>query len=347
MQPDTIKDVQLPNLQVGIDVSQPVTTPTGTNANTPDQVPNVTPEQTIHASEVMSSALDTQSRTILAGFVFGQLGAIQIGNYVNGVSGQTVISPNGIVGTNKNGTNTFTIDGVTGDATFAGQIVGGTIVIGSGNNVFAVDANGNMWLGNASLASAPFQVSNSGGVTMTSWTLKTPNGASSIVGVNSGALGAGGGIFFPNDVGLYFADSSGGMHGAVFMGTDNNLYVGNNNSVKIVCGSVNAGLFDNSGDLIVYGNFAAGGTKSAIVNTKSGKRKLYALEAPEVWFFDFIEDPETQGPDPMFLEVTEGPIKSIRCEDGSVMIFRHRKGHASPRKRFQRVKRKQFMDKKK
>ncbi len=35
------------------------------------------------------------------------------------------------------------------------------------------------------------------------------------------------------------------------------------------------------------GNFAATGTKSAIVRTNDGPRKMYTIEAPEVWFEDF------------------------------------------------------------
>jgi hypothetical protein len=58
-----------------------------------------------------------------------------------------------------------------GDVFFIGAIAGGTIVIGSGASSFNVDEFGNMWLGNASFASAPFRVSAAGDVTASSLTL--------------------------------------------------------------------------------------------------------------------------------------------------------------------------------
>ena len=48
------------------------------------------------------------------------------------------------------------------DGTFRGDLSAGTISIGSGNAVFNVDSNGNMWLGHANYGDAPFTVSNSG-----------------------------------------------------------------------------------------------------------------------------------------------------------------------------------------
>ncbi len=71
--------------------------------------------------------LDTDSKTILSDFTFGASGALQIGTYRSGVSGDIKISPNGILGRNKDGYTTFSINGTTGDATF-----GGTLVAASG-----------------------------------------------------------------------------------------------------------------------------------------------------------------------------------------------------------------------
>ncbi len=70
---------------------------------------------------------DTDSKTILSDFTFGTSGALQIGTYESGVSGDIRISPNGILGRNKDGDTTFSINGTTGDATF-----GGTLVAASG-----------------------------------------------------------------------------------------------------------------------------------------------------------------------------------------------------------------------
>ena len=82
------------------------------------------------AVELLSTVLNTKSKKILGNFTFGVIGAISIGNYVNGVSGDIRISPDGIVGRNINGTTTFSIDGTTGDAVFAGTIQAGAVVSG-------------------------------------------------------------------------------------------------------------------------------------------------------------------------------------------------------------------------
>lgn len=76
-----------------------------------------------------------------------------------------------------------------------------------------------------------------------------------------------------------------------------------------------------------------GGTdKSAIVPTSDGYKALYCAEAPEVWFFDFCDTKESI--DPMFLEVTEGDMKFTKLDDGTYQVWRRRKGHAEPEKRF-------------
>jgi len=84
----------------------------------------------------VDDTLSTASKTILDEFTFGVSGALQIGTYSNGVSGDIRISPNGILGRNSAGDTTFSIDGTTGDATFGGTLVAasgtfGTITSGS------------------------------------------------------------------------------------------------------------------------------------------------------------------------------------------------------------------------
>lgn len=159
------------------------------------------------AVDLIGPALNTKSLKILAEFQFTESGAIQIGKYVGGVSGDIRISPSGIVGRNKSGVITFAVDADTGDAIFKGTvqagslisggviiggsinindvfkvsetgavtassmiITGGTISIGSGNNIFKADSNG-IYLGNATFASAPFRVTMGGAVTASSVTL--------------------------------------------------------------------------------------------------------------------------------------------------------------------------------
>jgi hypothetical protein len=70
-----------------------------------------------------------------------------------------------------------------------------------------------------------------------------------------------------------------------------------------------------------------GSVKTAIVPTKQGYRALYCLEAPEVWFFDFIKDKF----DPIFSEVTEGEINALTTDQGELLVFRKRKGFLNTR----------------
>lgn len=94
------------------------------------------------AYEVLSSALNTKSRKILAEFQFTQSGAIQVGKYENGVSGDIKISPNGIVARNSSGTTTFAVDGDTGSAVFMGEIQAGALISGLvsvGDNSIVID----------------------------------------------------------------------------------------------------------------------------------------------------------------------------------------------------------------
>ncbi len=51
-------------------------------------------------------------------------------------------------------------------------LTGGSLSVGTGNNIFKVDSNGNMWLGHASQGSAPFQVSKAGAVTASNMLLE-------------------------------------------------------------------------------------------------------------------------------------------------------------------------------
>ena len=70
----------------------------------------------------IDDALNTSAKTILDSFTFGASGALQIGTYSAGVSGDLKISPTGILGRDKDNNTTFTIDATTGNATFAGTL---------------------------------------------------------------------------------------------------------------------------------------------------------------------------------------------------------------------------------
>jgi hypothetical protein len=98
------------------------------------------------AQETISSSLNTKSKKILGAFEFTESGAIQIGTYENGVSGDLRLTPGGMTARNTSGNTTFAIDGETGDATFAGEIKSGSLVTGQvvvGNNTWIIDGDPN------------------------------------------------------------------------------------------------------------------------------------------------------------------------------------------------------------
>lgn len=82
------------------------------------------------ATELISTKLNTKTRKILAEFSFTPSGALQIGDYQNGDAGDIRISPSGIVARNTTGDTTFSLDGESGDAIFAGTIETGTLIAG-------------------------------------------------------------------------------------------------------------------------------------------------------------------------------------------------------------------------
>lgn len=124
--PEVIQDTPFPNDEVAIDNPGAEGGDTISPAVTKDQA---FPVKRI-AQETISQSLNTKSRKILAEFQFTEMGAIQVGKYENGVSGDTRLSPNGILARNKSGDTTFGLDATTGDATFKGEIKSGSLVTG-------------------------------------------------------------------------------------------------------------------------------------------------------------------------------------------------------------------------
>ena len=82
--------------------------------------------------ETISESLNTRTKKIKAEYSFAKHGALSIGEYVDGVSGEVKISPNGITAKNINGEETFAIDGTSGDATFKGVLQAGSLIAGDG-----------------------------------------------------------------------------------------------------------------------------------------------------------------------------------------------------------------------
>lgn len=92
------------------------------------------------ARELLSTAINTISQKITKAFEFTKSGALQIGEYINGVSGDVRITSDGIIARNNAGTTTFALDGETGDAIFTGDVRASTFT----SDYFSVDSAGNV-----------------------------------------------------------------------------------------------------------------------------------------------------------------------------------------------------------
>ena len=94
----------------------------------PTEIPDTAFPEMKTANELLSASLNTKSRKILGEFQFTRYGAIQVGTYETGKSGDIRISPTGIVARNLSGETTFALDGDTGDATFQGIVRASTFI---------------------------------------------------------------------------------------------------------------------------------------------------------------------------------------------------------------------------
>lgn len=323
MEPDLIKNVPIPLLNADITTtgSNVVTpSPNSQNGVIPSTIPNNSIPDPIIAQHTISDTINTATRRILGTYSFGKVGAIQIGTFEAGVSGQISISPDGIIAKDSSGNTTFSLDGTTGDAIFvAGDV--------------QIDSTGITLFNSTSLQLADVNAGNFG--------YFGPDGNTSNVLMQT-AVG----------IGLKF-DVNGDVTFQLGAFAQNNMTI-NANHVQFsnnasLSGSMDVSnqfscqtLFINNHELFVQngtttiGNDGStafinnnGFIKTAIVKTSSGYNALYCAESPEVWFFDFALDHDSI--DPMFLEVTEGEMKIIHCDDGSLQIWRRRKGYAKTR----------------
>jgi len=124
--PEVIQENPFPGDPLLPGIPQPKA-PAGTYA------PAVTKEKSFPrervAHELIGSALNTKSKKILQEFQFTPSGAIQVGDYKKGISGDLRITPNGLTARDLAGLTTFAIDGTTGGATFKGQIQTGSVMV--------------------------------------------------------------------------------------------------------------------------------------------------------------------------------------------------------------------------
>lgn len=99
------------------------------------------PERLI-AYATISESINTQHKKILGDYSFGISGALSVGKYENGVSGDIRITPNGLVARNVNGETTLTIDGASGNVTMKGTLQAGSLIAGDSRVVIEGSASG-------------------------------------------------------------------------------------------------------------------------------------------------------------------------------------------------------------
>lgn len=137
--PEVIQETPFPNQTT---VVGSTTTQASGEVSTADKTKQVSFPTKKIAVEVIGSALNTKSRKILKEFEFTEHGAIQIGKYENGVSGDVRLTPDGITARDKAGNTTVGIDGDTGDAVFKGSVQAGSLITGAvyvGDNTIILD----------------------------------------------------------------------------------------------------------------------------------------------------------------------------------------------------------------
>ncbi|SRR5258705_2466941 len=125
--PEVIADLPFPNQQAQQNVTESGIV-TGSAPLKPASIPNQPFPQQMVAQELLSTALNTRTKKIIQEFAFAPSGAIQIGDFKNGVTGDIRISPMGIIARNSLGDTTFAIDAETGDAFFKGIVQAGSII---------------------------------------------------------------------------------------------------------------------------------------------------------------------------------------------------------------------------
>ena len=96
------------------------------------------------ATQLLSRALNTNSKKVLQEFELEESGGFKIGNYKAGETGEVSITPNGMTAKDTAGVLTFVLNALTGSATFKGTVQAGSIVSGLitvGNSTWVIDGD--------------------------------------------------------------------------------------------------------------------------------------------------------------------------------------------------------------
>lgn len=354
--PETMADTPFPQSdQQSASVTQSTTNQVYGQASTVD---TALPTPQI-ASQVLGDTLNTTSKKILQEFTFTKTGALQMGDFQQGISGDLRIDEFGIVARNKGGDITISVDGDTGNAVFAGIISALSVI--SGQITLGGKGNGNGFLkifndqGN--------QAAQGDETGFTVYDLDSFNFFSTGADQKYGSLGAdsASNITLSAEVGVGFKVIASGATFQLGASNQGTMQVNGNLSVS---GSFNVGSFnpssislpanalsiagnhldltadtiignDGSQVLILNGGFL----KTAIVPTTTGYKALYTNESPEVWFSDFCRVKKRKWwefwkpfkyvlyPDPLFLETVDKVWHAMPTTNDSIMqIWGKRKG---------------------
>lgn len=355
---DTIPDEPFPTIVNDPTTSVTTTQPAANGVTGAVNIPNQAVPAKQPSTELVSTQLNTKTKKILASFSFTPQGSIKIGDFTMGQAGEIDIDPDGIIARNVNGIVTFALDGDTGDATFAGTItagalVSGEVIVGNGSividgtqtqiNIFDATGNNTVRLDETGLlgfTDAGVEIMH-----LTSTALEFYGDTGDVIrildkaaGTLYGKMGYFTGGSFNHGVIL---DSRGSVQltnydpSGSFVTVQSQLVLGYNSPLfeDVYLGSTHGNVNINAGgdiNVTPSGSFKINGSvKTAIVPTSEGYNALYCVESPEVWFFDFAID--SNNIDPMFLEATEGEMKTITTDDGELLIFRRRKGFGRTR----------------
>lgn len=361
LNPPTIPDISFPVTDPGSGSSAS----TGKKSTALSKVPQIPPikfHERIISNEVISTSLDTQSRRILGTYQFGTVGALQIGKFVEGISGDIRISPEGIVGRNPDGTITFSIDRETGNATFRGQVAAGSLISGSIKLGGDGNSDGLLQLFNSAGVQVS-QMDNNGLVTFGLLTgFRTAYDIADYEAGNvTGFIGSGTNLdmTFRAGLGIHMIFSA-SPDADFYMGiTENGDFTVHGNGEFTGAFKLHGAIFDVTDDTYIFSIGTdvyiqnEGNVKTAIVPTTQGYRALYCMESPEVWFMDmcylkprskwwrFWEEREYVI-DPLFLETIVRPLHFVPTADKNVFqVWGIRRG--SVNRRFEKKTKKEFI----